>query len=204
MTSSPRPRPEARRQRASGEGAGVLSLSTVDLPTEVVRTERLVLRPHRPDDEDAVLRACQDPGIQRWLATLPIPYTRDDARQFVADMAPAERAEGRGMPVAVEAGGEFVGSAGLHLRGGRLGPEVGYWIAPWGRGRGYAAEAARALAEWALRHGAPRVHLFADVGNTASQTVAERAGFSREGVVRRCLDQRDGTWTDAVLFGRVP
>jgi RimJ/RimL family protein N-acetyltransferase len=47
------------------------------------------------------------------------------------------------------------------------------------------------------------VHLFADVGNVASQAVAERAGFSREGVVRSCLDQRDGTWRDAVLFGRV-
>ncbi len=180
-----------------------LDLSAVDLPTEVLRTERLVLRPHRPDDEDAVLRACQDLGIQRWLADLPVPYTRRDARQFVAGVAPAERAEGRGMPVAVEADGQFVGSAGLHLRGSRLGPEIGYWIAPWARGRGYAAEAARALAEWGLAHGAPRVHLFTDVANTASQTVAERAGFSREGVVRSCLDQRDGTWTDAVLFGRV-
>jgi RimJ/RimL family protein N-acetyltransferase len=203
MTSTPRPRPEARRERASGERAGVLSLSGVDLTTEVLRTERLVLRPHRPDDEDAVLRACQDPGIQRWLANLPVPYTREDARQFVAGVAPAERAEGRGMPTVVEADGELVGSAGVHLRGSRLGPEVGYWIAPWGRGRGYAAEAARALAEWALGHGAPRVHLFADVGNVASQAVAERAGFSREGVVRSCLDQRDGTWRDAVLFGRV-
>ncbi|WP_199506491.1 GNAT family N-acetyltransferase [Geodermatophilus sp. TF02-6] len=71
------------------------------------------------------------------------------------------------------------------------------------RGRGYAVEAAAALAEWALSHDAPRVHLFTDVANTASQRVAERAGFRREGVVRRCLDQRDGAWTDAVLFGRV-
>ena len=29
-----------------------LDLTDVDLPTEVVRTDRLVLRPHRPDDED--------------------------------------------------------------------------------------------------------------------------------------------------------
>ena len=192
-----------RTRSFSGEGAGVLSLSGVDLTTEVVRTERLVLRPHRPDDEDAVLRACQDPGLQRWLADLPVPYTRADARAFVSEVAPAERAEGRGMPTVIEVDGELVGSSGVHLRGGRLGPEIGYWIAPWARGRGYAAEAAHALAAWALGRGAPRVHLFADVGNTASQTVAERAGFSREGVVRSCLRQRDGTWNDAVLFGRL-
>ena len=76
-------------------------------------------------------------------------------------------------------------------------------IAPWARRRGYAAEAARALADWALALGAPRVHLYADVGNTASQAVARRAGFTQEGVVRSCLEYRDGTRGDAVLFGRL-
>ncbi|MGY1641328.1 GNAT family N-acetyltransferase [Geodermatophilus sp. SYSU D00703] len=180
-----------------------MDLSGIDLTTEVVRTERLLLRPHRPDDEDAVFRACQDAGIQRWITAIALPYTRAAAHGWVTDVAPRERAERRGLPVAVEAGGEFVGSAGLHLREGRFGPEVGYWIAPWARGRGYAAEAAHALAEWALGRGAPRVHLVADVDNAASQAVALRAGFTREGVVRSCLDRRDGTRADAVLFGRV-
>ena len=76
-------------------------------------------------------------------------------------------------------------------------------MAPWARGRGYAAEAARALAEWGLGHGAQRVHLFADVGNAASQAAARRAGFTEEGVVRSCLPYRDGSRGDAVLFGRV-
>ena len=43
-----------------------MDLSGVGLTTEVVATERLLLRPHRADDEDAVFAACQDPGIQRW------------------------------------------------------------------------------------------------------------------------------------------
>ncbi|NEK57257.1 GNAT family N-acetyltransferase [Geodermatophilus sabuli] len=168
-----------------------------------MRSTRLVLRPHRPDDEEAVLRACQDPDIQRWIGALPVPYTRADARAFVTQVSPAERVEGRGMPVVLEADGELVGSGGLHLRDGRLGPEIGYWVAPWARGRGFAAEAARALADWAFTHGAPRVHLFTDVDNTASQAVAERAGFRREGVVRSCLPYRDGSRSDAVLFGRL-
>jgi RimJ/RimL family protein N-acetyltransferase len=181
-----------------------LDLTAVDLSTEVVRTDRLVLRPYRPDDEDAVFRACQDPDIQRWISALPVPYTTEVARAWVCETAPGERAEGRGMPTAIDVDGEFVGSAGCHLVPGRLGPEVGYWIAPWARGRGYAAEAAHALAEWALGLGARRVHLYADVRNTASQAVARRAGFTREGVVRSCLDYRDGSRGDAVLFGRLP
>jgi RimJ/RimL family protein N-acetyltransferase len=205
MRSTPRLRPEARRERASGEEAGILSLTGVDLTTVVVRSARLVLRPYRPDDVDAVLRACQDPDIQRWIGVLPVPYTRADAEDFVTGTAVRERATGRGLSTAVEADGELVGSCGLmRFTEGRLGPEVGYWTAPWARGRGYAAEAAAALAVWAFDHGAPRVHLFTDVANVASQGVAARAGFRREGVVRSCLPYRDGTHADAVLFGRLP
>jgi RimJ/RimL family protein N-acetyltransferase len=180
-----------------------LDLTGVDLTTEVVRTERLVLRPYRPEDADAVHRACQDPDILRWL-TVPSPYTRADAVEFVTETAVSARAEKRGLLTAVEADGDFVGSAGLSLAAGLLGPGVGYWLAPWARGRGYAAEAARALADWGLRLGAARVHLFADVGNAASQAVARRAGFTDEGVVRACLPYRDGSRGDAVLFGRLP
>ena len=180
-----------------------MDLSLIDLPTEVVRTERLVLRPYRPDDAEAVHRACQDPDIQRWLR-VPSPYTEADAVQFVTETTVQARAEGQGLLTAVEADGEFVGSAGFHFTPGALGPGVGYWLAPWARGQGYAAEAARARAEWGLGLGAPRVHLLADVGNTASQAVAVRAGFTREGVVRSCLDYRDGTRGDAALFSRLP
>jgi RimJ/RimL family protein N-acetyltransferase len=181
-----------------------VDLTGVDLTTEVVRTERLVLRPYRSDDVEAVYAACQDPDIQRWISVIPSPYTRADAREYVTAVAPGERAEGRGMPVAIESRGVLVGSSGLHFWPGRLGPEIGYWIAPEARGNGFAAEAAHALSEWAFGVGARRVHLWVDVENAPSQRAALRAGFAREGVVRAALDRRDGTRADAVIFGRLP
>ncbi len=182
-----------------------LDLTGIDLTTEVVRTERLVLRPYRPEDVDPIFRACQDPAIQQWIGAIPVPYTRTDAAEYVRVVSPRGRAQATDLGCAVEADGQLVGSCGLHhvQDAARLGPEIGYWTAPWARGRGHAAEAARGLTDWALAHGAVRIHLYADVANTASQRVAERAGFTREGVVRRCLGQRDGSWTDAVLFGGV-
>lgn len=180
-----------------------LDLSNVDLLTEVVRTGRLVLRPYRPDDVDAVFRTSQDVENQRWL-NIPSPYRRADAVEFVTGTAVTGRAEGTALLTAVEADGEFVGSAGLHFPRTLVGPGVGYWIAPWARGLGYATEAAAALAAWAIVHGAHRVHLFADVANTGSHTVARRAGFREEGTVRSCLPYRDGTHGDALLFSRLP
>jgi RimJ/RimL family protein N-acetyltransferase len=181
-----------------------LDLTGVELTTEAVRTDRLLLRPMHEDDVDAITRAFEDAEQQRWLTAPPSPYTRADAVRFVTEVAPAGRIAGTDLTCSIEADGEFVGAAGLHsLNTGRLGPEIGYWIASWARRRGYAAEAARALADWALAHGALRVHLFTDVGNESSQGVARRAGFTQEGVVRKCLEYRDGRRADALLFGRV-
>jgi RimJ/RimL family protein N-acetyltransferase len=181
-----------------------LDLTDVDLTTATVRTERLVLRPPHADDVDAIVRGFQDPENQRWLSAPPSPYTHADAVQFVTEMAPAGRTAGTDLVCALEADGEFVGTCGLHsLTTGRLGPEIGYWVASWARRKGYAAEAARGLADWALAHGAERAHLFTDVDNRPSQAVARRAGFTEEGVVRSCLQYRDGRRADAVLFGRI-
>jgi RimJ/RimL family protein N-acetyltransferase len=179
-----------------------VELDDIDLTTETISTDRLLLRPFRPDDAEAIHRACQDPDILRWL-TVPSPYTMSDAVEFATKTTVDARADKHGLLSAVEVDGEFVGSAGLSFGGGLLGPGVGYWMAPWARGLGYAAEAARALADWGLRRGAARVHLFADVHNAASQGAARRAGFAEEGVVRSCLPYRDGSRGDAVLFGRV-
>jgi RimJ/RimL family protein N-acetyltransferase len=181
-----------------------LDLTGIDLTTETVRGDRLLLRPHRPGDVDGVYRACQDPDLQRWLTALPVPYRREDAAVYITEISARGRANGTDLGCAIEVDGELVGSCGLHsLTSGRLGPEIGYWIAPGARREGSAAEAARALADWALAHGAERVHLFTDVANTPSQAVARRAGFTQEGVVRRCLTYRDGSRADALLFGRL-
>jgi RimJ/RimL family protein N-acetyltransferase len=179
-----------------------LDLGGVDLPTELLRTARLVLRPWTDDDVDEVTRAYQDPQMARWMPG-PAPFTRDDAAAFVRRTA-ENRAAGQSLFAAVEAGGRLVGSVGLHFGSSLLGPGLGYWTAPSARGHGYAAEAAAAVARWAFAHGAHRVHLLADVDNLPSQVVARRAGFVEEGRMRSALPYRDGRFGDALLFSRLP
>lgn len=67
-----------------------------------------------------------------------------------------------------------------------------------------ATTALRLLACWALDEGRlPRLELVTDPGNVASQKVAERAGFRREGVLRSYVERR-GKREDCIIFSLLP
>ncbi len=167
-------------------------------------TDRLVLRPFAPSDEDEVYAAAQDPDIQRWTL-VPSPYTREDAHAFVSGIAPTGWREGTAFPFAVRLGAEgpLVASVGMHVRGAES-FEVGYWAAKEHRGRGYVAEAVRAVARWAFtERGVVRLEWRAEVGNAGSRAAAEKAGFRIEGLLRAGIEQR-GTSRDCWVGSLLP
>jgi RimJ/RimL family protein N-acetyltransferase len=167
-------------------------------------TERLLLRPLDPRDIEATYEACQDPAIQRWT-TVPSPYERIHAEFFIEQMVPEGWRTDTAYNFAVLplAGGPLLGSLNIH-RSGTGTWETGYWTAHEHRGHGYTTEAVSALARWAFTElGAQRVEWRAEVGNTASRGVAERAGFQIEGVMRAGLLHRD-TLRDAWLAALLP
>jgi len=78
--------------------------------------------------------------------------------------------------------------------------EIGYGIRPHARGQGLATEALTALARWALTAGGlQRVWLRISAGNPASLRAAQKAGFVREGTLRRASLEDDGLQDVAVL-----
>jgi len=82
---------------------------------------------------------------------------------------------------------------------------TGYWCVRRARGRGITTRALRRLCRHALDElGVHRIELTADLGNVASQRVAEKVGFQREGVMRSKYAHPDGHRIDSVLFSLLP
>lgn len=101
-------------------------------------------------------------------------------------------------------GGALYGSIDMGVNAMRTG-HIGYWVAREARGRGVCTAALARLCRFAFEElGLERLELMTDPENEASQRVAEKVGFRREGVLRSQLLHRDGRRRDSVMFSLLP
>ena len=162
-----------------------IMVNPLDVP-RLVAGDRFVLRAWELGDLPLVQEASGDDLIPL-ITTVPSAYSQEAGEAFVRRQW--ERASsGSGYPfviVRVE-DGRPVGNVGLWLKDLSQGrASLGYWVAGSARGQGVAAEALRAVASWALDVlRIPRLQLYVEPWNVASQRTAERVGFQREGLLR--------------------
>ena len=163
----------------------------------------VLLRAWRESDVPQMVEACKDPEIPKWTL-VPEPYSEDDARLWLAAQSAARRG-GRRVELAIVDGDDrLLGSIAIARSiDGRAG-EVGYWIARDARRRGVATRAVELLSTWAFSElGLERIELLAEPGNTASQRVAEAAGFTKERLLPAHREQK-GRMRDFFLYVLVP
>jgi RimJ/RimL family protein N-acetyltransferase len=175
----------------------------LSVPPEGLRSGDIVLRFPSLDDVDAILPAFTDPEL-REAGNLPA-FDRAGLVASIEEL-PSLAEMGRLLALAaVDAEtGDVVGGATLHhLDAERRIVEIGYFTLPHARRRGIATAVARLLAEHAFTLGIERVAAYVNVGNVASERVVERAGYTREGVVRS-MPKPDGRRVDKTLYSLLP
>ena len=136
---------------------------------------------------------------------LPEPMPDGFARTWL-ERYEAGRGDGSAFGfAAIDDDGAFLGVAlAPHVDREAREVELGYIVAREARGRGVATAMVRRLTTWAFGQlGALRVYLLIDVQNAASERVAARCGYTREGVLRSVY-LKPGRRIDQSVWSRLP
>jgi RimJ/RimL family protein N-acetyltransferase len=146
------------------------------VPT-TLETERLRLRPFRPEDFEPYAMLCADPEVMRYVGDRGV-LNREEAWRQMALFAGHWMLRGFGMwAVEDRVTSAFMGRVGLHYPEGWPDREVAWTLARSFWGHGYALEAARAALDEAFgRLSWPRAISLIDPRNTRSVRLAERLG----------------------------
>lgn len=168
----------------------------------MIAGERCLLRPWRRGDEPQLATIANNPNVSRYLRDrFPSPYRISDALAWIAlnESAPSS------LHFAIETGGMLAGGIGVEPREAeeRLSAEIGYWLGEPFWGRGIMSEAVQLLTGHVLANRDFR-RIYAEVmaPNVASMRVLEKAGYSREGVLRNAYVKNNEIY-DKIIYAIV-
>jgi RimJ/RimL family protein N-acetyltransferase len=161
--------------------------AVLDWPdAEVIETDRLVLEPLRPDHAAEMAPALDDVELHRYIGGAPASVDALWQRYQLQSVGRSPdgtegwlnwvvRNRGTGAPVGTV-------QATVSRPGGRLTAELAWVVATAHQRRGYAAEAAAAMAGWLRGQGVDGFVAHVHPEHRASQRVAERIGLTPTGV----------------------
>lgn len=175
------------------------------MPRATLETDRLILQRFMRRDattlDEAIRASLTD--LNQWLPWARMDYTSGDTSAFIRDSLQAWK-EDRAWDYSIryrDDPARHIGNVSLWTVS-KLGKiaEIGYWVRSDETGRGVCTEAVdRLLGEAFGAMGYHKAVLRIAVGNEASDRVAEKLGFTKEGVLREELLIR-GNWVDHSLW----
>lgn len=169
---------------------------------------RVLLRPFRPDDATAFCTAARESvtEVYPWLPWCHPDYTIEESRSWIARCADMWQ-EGISYNFAIinSRDGLSLGGCGLRYisQMDRV-ANLGYWVRTSRTRQGIATTATRLLVQFGFEElKLNRIEIIASVDNRASQRVAEKAGATREGVLRNRMVVRVQEADSMVFHERV-
>jgi len=167
-----------------------------------LETERLVLRPFSFSDAASVERFAGAREVADTTLAIPHPYPAGGGAMWIGTHATAwERGDNLALAVCDKrAPTDLLGAISLHMSLAHSHGEIGYWIRLDSWGKGFATEAARAVAGYAFaRLGLHRLQGRHFTRNPASGRVMQKLGMRFEGTHRDAF-LRWGRFEDVAVY----
>ena len=178
-----------------------------DAPVVMLSDDVVTLRPWSPPDARFIADASSDSAIQRYSSPL---QSMTDAVALIESfernwLRVVESGKPSGVSFAIlnAASGDLAGQCGVDEWSNADVAQIGYWLVPRARGRGFATRAVKLMTSWLFELGAARVFLTVVSENADSAAVARRAGFAYEGTLRS-HGVWEGTRHDIDVFAVLP
>ncbi|UCB42744.1 MAG: GNAT family N-acetyltransferase [Dehalococcoidales bacterium] len=180
---------------------------------------QVLLRPCRPDDAADLYAAARESiaEVYPWMPWCHPDYSIEESRTWLAQQCEERSQESTEYSFAITDSGDgsFLGGCGMrYINQVDRVVNLGYWVRTSRTRQGIATTATRLLARFGLEElKLNRIEIFASIDNKASQRVAEKAGATREGILRNRLVVRELSpdnmvyrerVSDAVMFSLIP
>jgi RimJ/RimL family protein N-acetyltransferase len=164
----------------------------------------VTLRVFRPDDIPPLQDNHGDEAVQAYMS-IPLDQTIERTASWVTARAQAME-DGRDASFAIvdASSGELLGSIGVERSSDDPGiGSIGYWLFASARSKGVMTRALQLISAWAFAEmDLVRLEVTVHEPNIASQRVAEKAGYQREGLMRSIAVQH-GRRVDLIMFARL-
>jgi len=176
---------------------------------EELRGERVVVRPYRESDAQALFEAIAESRdhLRPWLPFADEHQTVDESRHWIIQqLANWILRDDLMLSIWEQATGRYLGGTGLHPHDWEIGYfEIGYWIRVSAEGYGYISESVRLLTDYAFDNlKANRLEIRCDELNVRSASIPKRLGYVLEGRSRNDVATTDGRLRTTLVFSLIP
>ncbi len=176
---------------------------------EELRGERVVVRPYRENDAQALFEAIAESRdhLRPWLPFADGHQTVDESRYWIIQqVASWILRDDLALSIWEQATGRYLGGCGLHPHDWEIGYfEIGYWLRATAEGHGYVTETVRLLTDYALDTlKANRIEIRCDELNVRSAAVPQRLGYMLEGRLRNQAATPGGRLRTTLIFSHTP
>ena len=167
----------------------------------VIKTKKFILRPFKKGDEFSLAKNINNKEVHRDTLNIPYPYSLKDARAWLKKCFKEIKNKEK-IKFAIDIKGEVIGSVGFTKIEDHK-AEIGYWLAKRYWRQGIMSEAVKLTTQYGFEKlKLKRIYAYIFPFNKASIKVLQKAGFKKEGLLKKNV-KKNGRFYDDYVFAKI-